>query len=58
MANTEAVKVTKKQVDDAQNMWHNFVVGSKYSILATILILVLLAIGFVDFGAVNTAGHH
>lgn len=58
MAQQEAVKVTKKQIDDAQKMWDNFVVCGKYTILATILILVLLALGFVDFGAVNTSGHH
>ncbi len=58
MAQQEAVKVTKKQVDDAQNMWHHFVAGSKIAIVSTIIILVLLAEGFVDFTAINTGGHH
>ncbi len=53
MAQQEAVKVTKKQIEDAENMWNNFVIGGKYAIYATVIILVLLAIGFVDFSAVN-----
>lgn len=57
MAQQEAVKVTKKQVDDAQSMWHNFVIGGKISIGVTIIILVLLALGFVDFTAVNGSHH-
>lgn len=57
MAQQEAVKVTKKQVDDANSMWHNFVIGGKISIGVTIIILVLLALGFVDFTAVNGSHH-
>jgi len=57
MAQQEAVKVTKKQVDDAQSMWNNFVIGGKISIGVTIIILVLLALGFVDFTAVNSSHH-
>ncbi|MGH1456637.1 MAG: hypothetical protein ACRBDI_07640 [Alphaproteobacteria bacterium] len=53
MAQQEAVKVTKKQIDDAEKMWQNFVTGGKYSIYATVIILVLLAVGFVDFSSVN-----
>lgn len=57
MAQQEAVKVTKKQVEDAQQKWDNFVVGSKYTIYATALLLILLALGFVDFTAWNHGSH-
>lgn len=57
MAEQKAVKVTKKQVEDAQSMWNNFVLGSKISIYATAIILILLAIGFVDFTSYNHGSH-
>ena len=57
MAQQEAVKVTKKQVDDAQQKWDNFVVAGKYAICATTIVLILLAVGFVDFTAWNVAKH-
>ncbi len=53
MANKETVTVTKKQIEESEKMWHNFVIGGKYAIYATAVILILLAVGFVDFTAVN-----
>ncbi len=49
MAAHEAVKVSKKQVDDAQSMWHNFAIGMKYSIYAIVALLIALAAAFVKF---------
>lgn len=49
MAAHEAVKVSKKQVDEAQSMWHNFVIGMKYSTYAIIVLLIALAATFVKF---------
>lgn len=49
MADHQAVEVTKEQIESAQTMWDNFVVGSKYTIYATIIVLVGLALAFVEF---------
>ncbi len=49
MAEQQNVKVSPKELKNAQQMWQNFVVGSKYSIYATVIILILLAVTFVQF---------
>ncbi|MGH1379079.1 MAG: aa3-type cytochrome c oxidase subunit IV [Alphaproteobacteria bacterium] len=49
MASNKAVKVDPKDLRNAEKMWHNFTVLGKYSILGTCLLLVLLALAFVQF---------
>lgn len=38
-----------KQIEEAKTLWRNFTIGGKYSIYATAIILILLALGFVKF---------
>ncbi len=47
MADHKPVDVDPKEIERAEQMWHNFTVGSKYAIYATIFILVCLALGYV-----------
>ncbi len=47
MADHKPVDVDPKDVKRAEQMWHNFTVGSKYTIYAIIFILICLALGFV-----------
>ncbi|MGH1402701.1 MAG: hypothetical protein ACRBDL_00505 [Alphaproteobacteria bacterium] len=49
MAEQKAADVTKQEVEQAQKMWDNFVVGSKFTIYATCILLIALALGFVKF---------
>ncbi len=49
MAEQKAVEVTEQEIQHAQKMWDNFVVGSKYTIYATCIVLIALALAFVKF---------
>lgn len=49
MAEQKISKPTKKEIQAAEDLWTNFVIGSKYTIYATILVLVGLAMAFVKF---------
>tara|TARA_R110001592_G_scaffold3525_34_gene20236 strand:- start:8683 stop:8835 length:153 start_codon:yes stop_codon:yes gene_type:complete len=49
MAEHKAVKVDPKELQKAQDFWHNFMIGTKYATIATAIILILLALAFVKF---------
>ncbi len=49
MEEHSAVEVDPKDLEHAQNMWHNFATGGKYAVIITVLILVGLALAFVKF---------
>ncbi len=49
MANHKPVDVDPKQIENANALWANFVSGGKYSIYATCIILIGLAVAFVKF---------
>ena len=49
MAEQKVAKPSKEEIERADQMWANFVVGSKYTIYATAAILVGLALAFVKF---------
>lgn len=51
MADHNHTEADPKQVENAQEMWHKFTAAGKYSIYATAILLILLAIGFVDFSS-------
>lgn len=45
----DPVDVDPKDLERAQTMWANFVQGGTYATVATIIILVGLALGYVKF---------
>lgn len=47
MANATPPEVDPEELKKAKALWHNFTVGGKYTIYATVIILILLALGFV-----------
>tara|TARA_B100001093_G_C26087932_1_gene701503 strand:- start:116 stop:268 length:153 start_codon:yes stop_codon:yes gene_type:complete len=47
MAEIQNVEVTEEQVKDAQDMWAKFTVATKYCCIATAIVLIGLALGFV-----------
>lgn len=49
MAEHSAVTVDPKDIERAQDMWHHFVVATKYVSIATALTLIGLALAFVKF---------
>ena len=51
MADHKKVEVDEVQLADANNLWDNFARLSKYSTYAVAIVLVLLALYFVDFTA-------
>lgn len=48
MAQTQQVEVTKEQVEEAQAMWKNFMIAMKYCSIITAIILIGLALAFVE----------
>ena len=44
MASSKPVKVDAKELEKAQKLWENFGIASKWGIIATIVVLVGLAI--------------
>ncbi len=46
---SQAVDVDPQELQNAQDMWHAFACGSKYAIIFTCGVLVLLALIFIDF---------
>jgi len=44
MANAQKPEVTKEQVEHAQNLWHNFTKSTKWSVIAVIICLALMAL--------------
>ncbi len=51
MASHSPVEDDPKQLVDAQNFWGAFMQGSKWSILAVIVVLIALLVFFVPTGA-------
>ena len=49
MASSKPVKVDKKELLRAEEFWSNFMIATKYAILSTTALLVLLALAFVKF---------
>ena len=49
MAETKQVDVSKEQLREAEEMWKNFTVVTKYCSIVTAVILILLALAFVKF---------
>lgn len=49
MASNKKVDVDPKALENAETMWGNFMVATKYSIIATALLLIALALAFVKF---------
>ncbi len=49
MAKHTPVDVDPKQIDNAQQIWGNFMSATKFGIAATVIILLGLAAAFVDF---------
>jgi Bacterial aa3 type cytochrome c oxidase subunit IV len=49
MANHHAPEFDPKELENAQKNWHAFVQGGKYFTIATIVVLVGLALAFVKF---------
>lgn len=49
MAKHETVEVDPKALENAEKMWSNFTTASKYGIVATCVVLVILALAFVKF---------
>lgn len=47
MASNTPPEVDPKQLEQAKALWRNFTIGGKYSIYATVAILVLLGLAFV-----------
>jgi len=44
MASQDPVTVTKEELDNAETLWKNFGVWSKWGVIFTVAILVILAI--------------
>ena len=51
MASNTPAQDDPKQLADAQNFWAAFTKGTKYSIIATVFILIALLLLFVPTGA-------
>jgi len=51
MASNTPVQDDPKQLEDAQNFWTAFMQGSKWSIIAIIVVLIALLVFFVPTGA-------
>jgi len=49
MADHIKVEATKKQVEAANKLWSSFVVGGKWAIIATCVVVALLGIVFIDW---------
>lgn len=49
MATQKTVKADAKELKRSQEMWENFTEISKWSIIATVVILALLGIVFIDW---------
>ncbi len=49
MAAQKPVKISKKEIENAEKMWENFIAISKYGIYITAFTLIALAAAFVDF---------
>ncbi len=49
MANHTPPEIDPEQLESAETLWRNFTIGGKYSIYATVAILIALALGFVQF---------
>ncbi len=47
MASNTPPEYDPKQLEQSKALWRNFTVGGKYSIYATAVILILLALAFV-----------
>ncbi len=49
MAQHQTPDVDPKTLNEAHQMWTNFLKGGKYAIIATCVVLVLMALAFVKF---------
>ena len=49
MADHKPVEVDKKQLEHANHLWANFTVATKYAVIASSAILVVLMLIMVDF---------
>ena len=43
------VEINKEQLESAEAMWVNFMKVGKYAVIVTVVVLVGLALAFVDF---------
>lgn len=50
MASQPPVDVDPKQLKEAEDLWHGFTVGMKWSIIACVVVLIVLALAFVPSG--------
>lgn len=51
MADHKKIDVDQEQLADAHSLWDNFARLSKYSVYAIAVVLILMALYFVDFTA-------